>query len=106
MASKKKMMTTGKKKPPQPPSEDDEVEDNVPAVDPDDTEEEEEKEFGTVEYFTDRVVEDGVLWWGVNWVETQEATWCLDTNIPRISKYNKMRAAGEKGCGLLSNGGR
>ena len=99
MASKKKMMTIGKKKPPQ---EDEEMEEDEPGVDPDDTEEDEDKEFGTVEYFTDRVLEDGVLWW----VETQEATWCLDTNIPRISKYNKMRAAGEKGCGLLSNGGR
>ena len=26
-----------------------------------------------------------------------EATWCLDTNIPKIPKYNKMRAAGAKG---------
>ena len=76
-------------------TEDDEAEEA--AVDPDDTKEDEDKEFGTVEYFTDRVLEDGVLWW----VETQEATWCLDTNIPRISKYNKMRAAGEKGEFML-----
>ena len=59
-------MTTGKKKPPQ---EDEEVEDDEPDVVPDDTEEKEDKEYGTVEYFTDRVEEDGVLWWGVNWKE-------------------------------------
>ena len=98
MASKKKAMTTGKQK---PPTEDDEAEEDGAAVDPDDTKEDEDKEFGTVEYLTDRVLEDGVLWWGVHWLETQEATWCLDTNIPRISKYNKMRTAGEKGEFML-----
>ena len=96
------MMTIGKKKPPQ---EDEEMEEDEPGVDPDDTKEDEDKEFGTVEYLTDRVLEDGVLWWGVHWLETQEATWCLDTNIPRISKYNKMRAAGEKGQFMLRHPG-
>ena len=96
MASKKKAMTTGKKKPPQ---EEEEMEEDEPA--PDSTEEKENEEYGTVEYFTDRVEEDGVLWWGVCWVETQEVTWCEDTNIPRISKFNKMRAAGEKGEFML-----
>ena len=82
------------------------MEEDEPGADSDDTEEEPDKDFGTVEYFTDRVEEDGVLWWGVYWVETQEATWCLDTNIPKISKYNKMRAAGEKGQFMLRFDGK
>ena len=66
-------------------------------VDEAEEEEEEEEGYGIIEYFVDRVEEDGVLWWGVHWEGTHEHAWCEDTNIPRILIYNKMRTAGAKG---------
>ena len=62
-----------------------------------DTEEESDSNFGVVDCFVDRVVEDGVLWWGVVWKGSEESSWCEDRNIPVIPQYNKMRTAGNAG---------
>ena len=108
MASlKKKAKTTGQK-PREEAAEVVEEDEDASNTDSDDAEEkeQEDKEYGIIEYFTDRVEEDGVLWWGALWTETQEVTWCLDTNIPKIAKYNKMRAAGEKGQFMLRFDGK
>ena len=66
LVSRHQVASIGKK----PPKKDEEMEEDEPGADSDDTEEEPDKDFGTVEYFTDRVEEDGVLWWGVHWLES------------------------------------
>ena len=62
-----------------------------------DTEEESDSNFGVIDYFVDREIEDGVLGWGVVWEGQEESSWCEDRNIPVIPKYNKMRTAGNAG---------